>query len=93
MSRRCSAKFKNVQGKGEPTRGNKGKSIGEEGKVVAKEGEGISDVVLRHWCTFEAVCSLNYELEDCQKLAVERTVCDLLGPKLNLGFQRQSHSG
>ncbi|KAJ8426203.1 hypothetical protein Cgig2_008920 [Carnegiea gigantea] len=59
MLRRCSSKSQNVQGQGERVRGNKQKSVGEEGKVVENEGEGIGDVVLRHQCTLEAVCSLN----------------------------------
>ncbi|KAJ8425936.1 hypothetical protein Cgig2_018734 [Carnegiea gigantea] len=37
-------------------------------------GRGISDVALKHRCTFEAVCSLNSELEDFQKSAIEETL-------------------
>jgi len=32
-----------------------------EGKVVETEGEGMVGVVLRHRCTLEVVCSLNFE--------------------------------
>jgi len=46
--RRYSTKSGNVQGNGEPGRGNKGKSVREEGKVVGNEGEGVGDVVLKH---------------------------------------------
>ncbi|KAJ8421626.1 hypothetical protein Cgig2_021770 [Carnegiea gigantea] len=37
-------------------------------------GEAAIDVVLRHQCTLEVVCSLNVELEEVQKSAVEGTV-------------------
>lgn len=74
MPRRCSAKSNNVEGQGEPVRGNKGKLVAEERKVVGNEGEGVSDVVLRHQCALEAMCGLNSELEEYQKLAIEGTV-------------------
>ena len=63
-----------MQGKRETERGNKGKSGAEEGLVVEKEGEGIGDVVVRHRCTLEAVCTLNSELDECQKSAIDGTV-------------------
>ena len=53
-----------VEGKRERERGNKGKSGAKEGMVVEKEGEGISDVIVRHRCALEAVCSLNSEVPD-----------------------------
>ncbi|KAJ8422141.1 hypothetical protein Cgig2_002649 [Carnegiea gigantea] len=43
-------------------------------EVVENEGEGMVGVVLRHQCTLEAVCSLNFELEDFQKSAIEEIV-------------------
>ncbi|KAJ8428409.1 hypothetical protein Cgig2_024555 [Carnegiea gigantea] len=52
-------------GRRERGRGNKGKSGAEKGMVVEKEGEGIGDVVVRHRCTLEAVCTLNSELKEC----------------------------
>ncbi|KAJ8434664.1 hypothetical protein Cgig2_030050 [Carnegiea gigantea] len=71
---RCSTKSENVEGKGKGLKGSKGKSVEIEGKVVENEGEGIGDVFFRHWYTLEVVCSLNFELEDFQKLAIKETV-------------------
>jgi len=34
----------------------------------------VVDVVIRHRCVLEAMCSLNAELEEVQKSAVEGTV-------------------
>ncbi|KAJ8436143.1 hypothetical protein Cgig2_033638 [Carnegiea gigantea] len=74
IPRRSLGKVDNVQEKRERERGNKGKSGTEEGMVVEKEREGIGDAIVRHWCTLEAVCSLNSEMEECQKSAIEGTV-------------------
>ena len=63
-----------MQGKGKGLKGSKGKLVEIEGKVVENEGEGIADVIFRHWCTLEAVCSLNFELEDFQKSTIEETM-------------------
>ena len=41
---------------------------------VKPSGEGMVDVVLRHQCMLEAVCSLNIKLEEVQKSALEGTM-------------------
>ncbi|KAJ8421579.1 LOW QUALITY PROTEIN: hypothetical protein Cgig2_010418 [Carnegiea gigantea] len=41
--------------------------------MVDNERKGVGDVVLRHRRALEAVCTLNSELADCQKIAIERT--------------------
>ncbi|KAJ8430687.1 hypothetical protein Cgig2_018413 [Carnegiea gigantea] len=75
---RSLGKVDNVQGKRERERGNKGKSGVEEGMVVEKEGEGIGDVIVRHRCALEAVCGLNFELEEYQKSAIEGIMLSLV---------------
>ncbi|KAJ8439632.1 hypothetical protein Cgig2_021008 [Carnegiea gigantea] len=74
IPRRSLEKVDKVQGKRERERGNNGKSGAEEGMVVEKEREGIGDVIVRHRCALEVVCSLNSELEEYQKSAIEGTV-------------------
>ncbi|KAJ8428908.1 hypothetical protein Cgig2_011650 [Carnegiea gigantea] len=71
---RSLGKVDNVPGKRERERGNKGKFEVEGGMVVEKEGKGIGDAIVRHRCALEAVCSLNSELEECQKSTIEGTV-------------------
>ncbi|KAJ8426097.1 LOW QUALITY PROTEIN: hypothetical protein Cgig2_001265 [Carnegiea gigantea] len=54
--------------------GVSGKPPGNDVQHVEASEEAVVDVVIRHWCTLEAVCSLNAELEEVQKSAMEGTV-------------------